>query len=103
MENGELMWGEDGPNDEGVEGRGLGNLGRGRGLEVLLLDFAGDGVLVTEDEVDLGGRAASVGAEHDGVGGLVRKLLGLDALRATRSALARPRFGPPPPTTFKEE
>ena len=36
--------------------------------KVLLLEHAGDGVLVLEDEVHFVGRAALVGAEHDGVG-----------------------------------
>lgn len=33
---------------------------------MLLLNLAGDGVLVTEDEVDLGRGSTSVGTEHDG-------------------------------------
>ncbi len=36
--------------------------------KVLLLEHASDGVLVLEDEVHFVGRAALVGAEHDGVG-----------------------------------
>lgn len=42
-----------GMDDELVEGRSLGNAGRGRALEVLLFVFPSLGVLVTENEVNL--------------------------------------------------
>lgn len=42
-----------GMDNELVEGRSLGNAGRGRALEVLLFVFPSLGVLVTENEVNL--------------------------------------------------
>ena len=47
---------------------------------MFLFVFSGDGVLVTEDEVDFICCAALVGTEHDCVGSLVGEFLGLDAL-----------------------
>lgn len=46
-----------------------------RCLEVLLLKFASDRVLVAEDEVDLGARAGQVRPEHDCPRRLVIELL----------------------------
>lgn len=43
-----------GLDDQGVQAGGLGGTSRGRSVEVLLLILAGLGVLVTEDEVNLG-------------------------------------------------
>lgn len=57
-------------DDQGIQRRGLGDLRSWRVLQVLLLPFAGFGVAVSEDEVDLVGRTALVGTEHDCKGGL---------------------------------
>ena len=69
-----------GVNDEGVELSALDNLGGGGRLEVLLLVLAALGVLVVEDEVNLVGVAALVGAEHDHVGSGVGELLLVESL-----------------------
>lgn len=68
-------------DDQSVEVAQLVVLRCRRSLQVLLLDSTRQRVFVAEDEVDLVGRSASVWAEHDGVRGLVRQLLRLDALR----------------------
>ncbi len=54
---------------------------------MLFFELAGLGVLVAEDKVDLVGLAAFVGAEHDGVRGLVRELVWGDACFCCREEL----------------
>lgn len=46
---------------------------------MLLLIDSSNGVLVTEDKVDLVGAPTLVRSKHDGVGGFVGELLELDA------------------------
>lgn len=64
-----------GVDNEGVELRGLGDLSGRWGVHVLLLVFAGLGVLVVDDEVNLVRVAALVGAKHDHVRRRVGELL----------------------------
>ena len=58
--------GKDAPNDESVESGSLGDFRRRGSNEMLFLDFSSDGVLVSEDEVNLLSGTASIGAKHDG-------------------------------------
>jgi len=67
-------------HDERVELGSLDDLGGGGSAQVLLLVLARLGVLVVEDEVDLVGVAALVGAEHDDVRGRVRELVLMQGL-----------------------
>lgn len=67
-------------DNQGVEVSDGAQLGQGSRLQVLFLVNSSDGVLVTENKVDLVGASAFVGSKHDGVGGFVGELLELDAL-----------------------
>lgn len=90
-----LIW----VDDESIQAGELGNLNRWRGLEVLLLIFAGLGVLVLEDEmnleIELGtmfqevwfngnkylvGSSTSVGTKHNDVGGGIGEFLRMKLL-----------------------
>ncbi len=63
--------------------RGLHDASRGRSVQVLLLVLARLGVLVVEDEVDLVGVAALVGAEHDDIRRGIGELLLVESLVLT--------------------
>lgn len=69
-----------GVNNERVQLSGLDDASSGRAGQVLLLVLASLGVLVVEDEMNLVGVSALVGAEHDDVRGGVGELILVESL-----------------------
>jgi len=72
-----------GVDDQGVELGGLDNSSCWGRLQVLLLIFAGLGVLVVDNQVDLVGGTTLVGAEHDNIGGDIGEFILMESLVVT--------------------